>query len=125
MTCTENSENRLPKLKNVIKDQLIHAELRCRSTSVRQSNIFQDEKTFEEIIGKERWTFRNYHSSWTSILHLTTPRTYESRTPCISCFPIRTLDSEHDPEPNTTPPHLLLKLTTTLNMRLPKSSTLN
>src|ERR1700720_4349293 len=26
MTCTENSKNRLPKLKNVIKDQLIHAE---------------------------------------------------------------------------------------------------
>src|ERR1700720_110555 len=79
-------------------------ELRCQSTSVRQSNIFQDDKTFEEIIRKEPWTLRNYRSSWTSILHLTTPRTYESRTPCISSFPIRTLDSEHDPEPNTTPP---------------------
>src|ERR1700720_4332029 len=100
-------------------------KLRCRSTSVHQSNIFQDNKTFEEIIGKEPWTLRNYRSSWTSILHLTTPRTYESRTPCISCFPIRTLDSEHDPKPNTTPPHLLLKCTTTLNTRLPKSSTLN
>src|ERR1700722_5496373 len=103
MTCTENSENRLPKLKNVIKDQRIRAEPRCRSTSVRQSNIFQDDKTFKEIFGKEPWTLRNYRSSWTSILHLTTPRKYESRTPCISCFPIRTLDSERDPEPDTTP----------------------
>src|ERR1700723_3240944 len=71
-------------------------ELRCRSTSVRQSNIFQDDKTFKEIIGKEPWTLQNYRSSWTSILHLTTPRTYESHTPCISCFPIRTLDSKLD-----------------------------
>src|ERR1700720_2305312 len=68
MTCTENSEIRLPKLKNIIKDQLIQAELRCRSTSVHQSNSFQDDKTFEEIIGKEPWTLRNYRSSWTSIL---------------------------------------------------------
>src|ERR1700720_183723 len=79
-------------------------ELWCRSTSVHQSNIFQDDKTFEEIIGKEPWTLRNYRSSWTSILHLTTPQTYESRTPCISCFSIRTLDSKHDLEPNTPPP---------------------
>src|ERR1700723_388254 len=100
MTCTENSENRLPKLKNVIKDQLIRAELRCRSTSVRQSNIFQDDKTFEKIIGKEPWTLRNYCSSWTSILRT------RSRT-------------EYNPH------HLLLKLTMTLNTRLPKSSTLN
>src|SRR6202040_156938 len=55
-------------------------------------------------IGKEPWTLRNYRSSWTSILHLTTPQTYESRTPCISCFSIRTLDSKHDLEPNTPPP---------------------
>src|ERR1700720_457700 len=68
-----------------------------------QSNLFQDNKTFKEIIGKESWTLRNYRSSWTSILHLMTPQTYESCTPCISCFPIRTLNSEHDPEPNTTP----------------------
>src|ERR1700722_8150961 len=68
-----------------------------------QSNLFQDDKTFEEIIGKEPWTLQNYCSSWTSILHLTTPQTYESHTPCISCFQIRTLDSEHDPELNTTP----------------------
>src|ERR1700720_4033262 len=32
MTCTENSENRLPKLKNVIKDQLIHAKPRHRTS---------------------------------------------------------------------------------------------
>ena len=78
-------------------------KLQCWTTSVRQSNLFQDNKTFKEIIGKESWTLRNHRSSWTSILHITTPRTYESRTPCIACFPIRTLDSDHDPNPNTTP----------------------
>src|ERR1700720_5049464 len=103
MTYTKHSENRLPKLKNVIKDQLIHAELQCWTTSVHQGNLFQDDKTFEEIIGKESWTLRNYRSSWTGILHLTTPQTYESCTPYISHFPIRTLNSEHDPEWNTTP----------------------
>ena len=50
-------------------------KLQCWTTSVCQGNWFHDDKTFEEIISKESWTFRNYCSSWTSILHYDSPNT--------------------------------------------------
>src|ERR1700722_8927877 len=102
MTYTANSESRLPKLKNVIKDQLIHAEHQHR-TSVLDNKCLS-----RQLISGQQDLQRNYRKRILDpsklLLKLDQhPSPYdspnnESCTPCISCFPIRTLNSKHNSE---------------------------